>query len=185
MSGDRYKINDQGALYFLTFTVIDWVDIFTRKEHKIILIDSLNYCVENKGLTIYAWCLMSNHIHLIAQAGAGKNMSGIIRDFKKFTAKAIINEINNGNESRKSWILNRMEFRGKYLKRIEKYKFWEDGSHAVELDYNNPDMIDQKLEYIHNNPVSAMIVEMPEHYLFSSARDYCGIKGLVNISLLS
>jgi putative transposase len=64
MSADNYFITDQNAVYFLTFTTTDWVDIFTRKEYKIEIVNSLNYCIQNKGLTVFAWCLMSNHIHL-------------------------------------------------------------------------------------------------------------------------
>ena len=86
MSGDRYLISDQNAIYFLTFTVVGWVDVFTRKEYKIEIANSLNYCILNKGLTIYSWCLMSNHLHLVARAEEGFRISDIIRDYKKFTA---------------------------------------------------------------------------------------------------
>jgi putative transposase len=67
MSGDRYLISGQQAIYFATFTIVGWIDVFTRKEYKIEIVNSLNYCIENKGLKVYAWCLMSNHIHLIIQ----------------------------------------------------------------------------------------------------------------------
>lgn len=90
MSADNYYIEDQNAVYFITFTVSDWIDIFTRKEYRFVIVDSLNYCIENKGLIVYAWCLMSNHLHLVCQAKEGFGLSGIIRDFKKFTSKAII-----------------------------------------------------------------------------------------------
>ena len=133
-------------------------------------------------MTVNAWCLMSNHLHLIAYAREGFRISDIIRDYKKFTAKEIIKEMENGIESRKVWILDRMEFRGRYLKRISKYKFWKDDNHAVLLDTN--DMIDQRIDYIHNNPVKAQIVDNPEEYIYSSARDYAGIKGLVDVEIL-
>lgn len=68
MSADNYFITDQNGIYFLTFTVIDWVDVFTRKEYKFIITNSLNHCVENKGLEIFAWCLMSNHLHIVCRA---------------------------------------------------------------------------------------------------------------------
>ena len=87
MSGDRYKITNQNATYFLTLTVINWIDVFTRKEYKHTIVESLIYCQTNKGLKIYAWCIMSNHLHLIVQAKEGYNLSDILRDFKKFTAK--------------------------------------------------------------------------------------------------
>lgn len=71
MSGNRYKIADQNALYFVTFTVVNWIDVFTRRTYKIEVVNSLNYCIQQKGLKVYAWCLMSNHIHLIVSATEG------------------------------------------------------------------------------------------------------------------
>ena len=105
MSGDRYNIRDQNAKHFLTFTIIDWVDVFTRKEYKLEIVDSMNYCILNKGLIVYGWVIMSNHMHCILQAKEGYKLSDIIRDFKKFTAKRIINMIEQGRESRKVWLL--------------------------------------------------------------------------------
>lgn len=182
MSGDRYLISDQNAIYFLTFTIVGWIDVFTRKEYKLEIVDSLNFCVREKGLTIYAWCIMSNHLHLIVRAKDGYRMSDIIRDFKKFTAKRIIKKIESEPESRRVWMLNQFEYAGKNLQRIKKYKFWKDDNHAIELESH---MIDSRLDYIHENPVNAMIVEEPGHYVFSSAKDYCGSKGLVDLELIS
>lgn len=79
-----------GHLYFLTLTVVDWVDIFTRPVYKHIIVDSLKYCQAQKGLVVYAWCLMSNHLHLIATNQEGFHLSDILRDFKKFTSKQIL-----------------------------------------------------------------------------------------------
>lgn len=182
MSGDRYLISDQNAVYFLTFTVVGWVDVFTRKEHKLEIIDSLNYCIQYKGLTVYAWCVMSNHMHLTVRAKEGHRLSDIIRDFKKFAAKRIIDKIQNEPESRREWMLNMFEFAGKKLQRIQKYKFWKDDNHAIELDTR---MMEQRLDYIHFNPVRVMLVEEPEHYVFSSAKDYAGKKGFVEAEFLS
>ena len=182
MSGDRYHISDRNALYFLTFTVVGWIDVFTRKEYRLEIVDSLNYCIDSKGMSVYAWCIMSNHIHLIAQAKDGYRLSDIIRDFKKFTAKRIITRMESEPESRKEWILNQFAYAGMNLNRIKKYKFWKDDNHAIELESH---MIDARLTYVHENPVNAMIVEEPEHYIFSSARDYCGQKGMINIELIS
>jgi len=184
MSGDQYIISGQNGLYFLTFTVIDWVDVFTRKEYKLVLTESMNYCISEKGLIVYAWVIMSNHVHVLWQAREGFRLSDIVRDFKKFTAKKIIELIENEPESRKVWLLRKFEFAGSRLKRIKKYKFWKDDNHAILLEPDQVDIIDQKLNYIHNNPVRAMIVENQEDYIFSSAKDYCGEKGLVRIELL-
>ena len=169
---------------FLTFTVIDWVDVFSRKEYKIELTDSMNYCVNNKGLIVYGWVIMSNHMHVIWQAKEGYQLSAIIRDFKKFTAKRILQMINEEQESRRKWMLKKFEFAGKRLKRITNYKFWQDSNHAIMLEAFDTKMKDQKLEYIHNNPVKAMLVNNPEDYIFSSAIDYADGKGLVNVTLM-
>jgi putative transposase len=179
MSSENYTIEDQNAIYFLTFTITDWVDVFTRSCYRIILVDSLNYCVENKGLTIYAWCLMSNHLHVVANADENFRISDIIRDFKKFTAKKIVDTINSENESRKEWLLYRFSFAGKFDHRIKNYKVWQDTSHPILLDSNY--LIDQKINYIHQNPVRALIVENADEYLFSSACDYAGKVGMVKV----
>lgn len=179
MSADNYFITDQNAVYFVTFTITDWIDVFTRKDYKIEVVNSLNYCIEHKGLTVFAWCLMPNHIHLVCRAEEGFRLSGIIRDFKKFTAKAIIKIISEIPESRREWMLYRFEFAGKFDSRIKNYKFWQETNHAVML-YNN-EMISQRINYIHENPVRALIVAEPDEYLFSSARDYASEKGYVNV----
>ena len=175
--GIKNKISP-GYLYFLTLTVVDWVDIFTRPYYKHIIINSLKYCQQQKGLEIYAWVLMSNHLHLIA-AAKENNLSDILRDFKKFTSKAIVKAIQEGNESRQNWILNRFEFAGSNDKKIKNFKFWQDGNEAKEI--HSSEFFDQKLEYIHNNPVVAEIVSEPWHYTCSSALDYIGETGLLEI----
>ena len=181
MSADNYYISDQNAVYFLTFTVIDWIDIFTRKDYKEEVVNSLNYCIENKGLTVYAWCLMSNHLHLVCRAEEGFQLSAIIRDFKKFTSKSIVKLINEIPESRKEWLLYRFEWAGKFDNRIKKYKFWQETNHAILLE--NEHMIDQRINYTHDNPVRALIVSKSQDYLFSSACDYAGEKGFVKVQI--
>ncbi len=179
MSADNYFITDQNAVYFLTFTVTDWIDIFTRKEYRFEIVNSLNFCINNKGLTVFSWCLMSNHLHLVCQAEEGFKLSDIIRDFKKFTSKAILKLVQEIPESRRDWLLYRFEFAGKFDNRIKKFKFWQETNHAIILDNN--ELLDQKIKYIHENPVRALIVGTPHEYLFSSARDYSGEKGYVDV----
>ena len=96
--GQKNQIIAEG-IYFLTLTVEDWVDVFTRPAYRHILIDSLKYCQNEKGLIIYAWCLMSNHLHLIVASKEGHHLSEILRDFKKFTSKKIVQSISEINES--------------------------------------------------------------------------------------
>ncbi len=177
--GLKNRIYDE-YMYFLTMTVVNWIDIFTRPVYKHIIVDALNYSIKNKGLIVSGWCLMSNHIHLLAEADDGYHLSDIIRDFKKFTSKAIIKEIiDNPKESRKKWMLKEFENAGQKLKRKQNYKFWKDGNEAKEI--HSTHFLEQKLNYIHDNPVRAGIVENPEDYLYSSAKDYAGEKGLVDI----
>ncbi len=101
MTAENYFIKDQHSVYYLTFTIEDWIDVFTRKEYKVVIVDSLNYCIGKKGLEVFAWCLMSNHIHLVCRAIEGFRISDIIRDFKKYTTKAILDKIINEPESRR------------------------------------------------------------------------------------
>ena len=183
MSGDRYLILDQNAPYFVTFTVVDWVDVFTRLIYKQIITNNLTYCVEHKGLEIWAWCLMSNHLHAVLRAKEGNELSAIIRDYKKYTSKKIVEMIQTEPESRREWMLHRFEHAGNLDKRITNYKFWQESNHAIFLDPLRPEIKKQKIDYIHNNPVRAGIVEKPEDYLYSSARDYCGISGLIKATL--
>jgi REP element-mobilizing transposase RayT len=178
---DRYKIWEKEKAYFLTMTVEGWIDVFTRKNHKLTIINALRYCQKEKGLAIYGYCLMSNHLHLIARAEGNYTLSEILRDFKKFTSKAIVSEILEEPESRREWILEYFNGAGKRTNKKVTFKFWQDGNHA-EIIYSNK-FFDQKLNYIHNNPVKELIVEKPEEYLFSSALPE--IMQVLNLILIS
>jgi REP element-mobilizing transposase RayT len=157
-------------------TVKHWIDIFTRRDYKDIIVDSLNYCCKEKGLEIFAWVIMTNHLHLIIRAEEGYLLPNILRDFKKFTSKSILKSIiENPQESRKEWLL-----RGFTTK--TGYQFWQVGSHPIEL-WNNA-VIDEKLNYIHENPVRLGFVFRAEDYLYGSAVDYAGEKGLIDVFVL-
>ena len=168
-------------LYFTTTTVVDWIDIFTRPDYKHIIVDSLDYCQHNKGLDIYAWVLMTNHLHLIVGVRDEQlNISDILRDFKKYTSKKLFEAIStNIQESRHDWLLDRLRFVGKNATKNKDFKIWQDGNH-IELICSES-FFNQKLDYIHNNPVKQEIVEKAEDYLYSSARNYAGEKGLIDV----
>ncbi len=173
----------EGNIYYLTTTVVYWIDIFTRPVYRHIILDSLQHCQKEKGLILYAWCLMSNHLHWIAAADEGENLSNILRDFKKYTSKKIINEIiENPKESRKNWLLGMFKKAANDYKKSIEYKLWLDGNEAKEL--NTAKFTEQKLNYIHRNPVVAEIVAKEEDYLYSSASNYAGEKGLLDVVLL-
>jgi len=169
----KYKIRNQQGIYFVTFTIIRWIDVFIRRQYRDIMIDSLIFCQKNKGLMLYAYCIMSNHIHLIIGTSGKYKLEFIIRDIKKYTAFRIIKTIqNNPSESRREWLLKLFESAGSSNKHNTKFQFWQQHNHPIELSTN--EMIDQKLNYIHNNPVKAGIVTIPENYLYSSAINYAG-----------
>jgi len=156
-------------MYFVTMATVGWVDLFTRWELKHVIVDSLRYCQKEKGLVIHAWCLMPSHLHMIISTRKGR-LSDITRDFKKFTAKELIKTMELINESRKEWILELFSEVADHLKRVSNYKVWQDGNHP-ELLFSAK-FTQQKLDYIHNNPVTDEIVDEPEEYRYSSARDY-------------
>ncbi|HEY4650556.1 MAG TPA: transposase [Pontibacter sp.] len=156
--------------------------MFTRPIYKHIIVDALKFCQEKKGLQLYAWVLMSNHLHLIAAAEEGKSLSDILRDFKQLTSRKIVATIQKEPESRRQWLLHRFEFNAKMNPKVKHYKLWQEGNEAKELISNA--FIDQKLEYIHQNPVRAEWVDEPEHYRYSSAANYAGSKGLIAVELL-
>jgi len=182
MSSENYRVEKQNAVYFLTFTVTDWVDVFTRLNYRIIIAESLDYCRKNKGLKLYAWCLMTNHIHLVCSIEAPFRMTDFLRDYKKFTAKAVLDDIEHLTESRRDWMLYRFEFAGKFDNRIENYRFWQDKSHPIEL--TTTEMIQQRINYIHENPVRTGLVAKAEDYLYSSARNYAGMSYIIEIDLI-
>ena len=167
-------------LYFTTTTVIDWMDVFTRPLYKHIVIESLAYCQDNKGLDIYAWVLMTNHLHMIVGISGENTIGDILRDFKKFTSKSIVKAIkDNQQESRKDWMINHFWFRGANDKKITNYKFWQEDNYVEQL--NSYAFYKQKLDYIHLNPVRQEIVQEPSDYLYSSARNYAGLDGLLKV----
>jgi REP element-mobilizing transposase RayT len=172
------QIKEQNELHYLTFQVVEWVDIFTRQIYRDIVINSLRFCQKNKGLEIYAFVVMSNHIHLLVRSET-RDLSDIVREIKSFTANEILKVINEEPESRRDWMLNIFEFAAKRHKRCEKYKFWTHENHP-EIIYSNQ-FIDQKINYIHENPVRAGIVEYAENYLYSSARAYAGKECLLEV----
>lgn len=179
MSSDCYFIHDLYAVHFLTFTIVDWIDVFTRASYKMEIANALDYCRANKGLKLYACCLMSNHIHLVCQTEEPFLLTDFIRDFKKHTAKTIIRKIATEPESRRDWMLEHFRQADKYDKRISEYKFWQEGYHAILLDSN--ELIDQRINYVHMNPVRSLIVEKPEDYLYSSARNFASMDGAIEI----
>ena len=125
---------------------------------------------------------MTNHLHLICRAKEGYELSDILRDFKRHTAKYILLSIQEEPESRREWILNILEEAGEQNQKNKQYQVWRQDNHPIEL--NKPETVQQKLNYIHNNPIEEGFVQNPEDYLFSSARNYSGLEAVLEIDLI-
>ena len=174
-----YRIKDESALYFLTCATVEWMDVFTKRKYKEVFTESVNYCIENKGLVIRGWVLMTNHFHFIAHAEDGFELSGIIRDMKKHISKEVIKMLETEPDGRSKWLLEEMKKAGAANSKKQTYQLWRNDNHPIEL-YKAKTII-QKLNYIHFNPVEEGIVDYPEEYAYSSARDYKGSRGLIQV----
>ena len=180
---NKYKFLNPQGIYFVTFTVINWIDLFIRNEYRDIMLDSWRFCCKNKGMDLYAWVIMTNHIHMI-MGSQQNNPENIMRDMKRWTSIQLKEAIrNNPRESRKDWMLQLMEEAGKENSTHNEFQLWQPENHPIEL--YTPEVASQKLDYLHYNPVKAGFTDLPENYLFSSARDYyTNRKGLIEVKLL-
>ena len=180
----RYKILDQHGLNFLTLTVVEWIDLFTRRAFADIVLESLRFCQQNKGLEVFGFVIMPSHIHLIARAGSEDELSSILQSFKSFTASKIISYLQDTAqpESRREWLLNHFAFNARKNKTNSQHQVWQRDNHPIIL--YSPHVIRQKLLYIHQNPVEAGIVSLAEHYLLSSASNYVSSVGVLDVLLL-
>ena len=175
-----YKISEKEGAYFLTFQIVGWVDIFTRKVYRDIAIESLNFCQKSKGLEIFAYVIMSNHIHLFARSSKG-DLSGTIRDFKSFTTKKFLEIINSKIESRSDWMKMVFKYHAKF-KNKQTNQVWTHENHAEHIFSQK--FIEQKINYIHNNPVRSGIVVKAEDYFYSSARNYADTESVIDVIIV-
>jgi len=176
--GDKYGIRDNESIYFSTFTVVDWIDVFTRKDYRDLVLENLAYCRLNKGLKLHGYVIMSNHIHMVVSSKEGFELASTMRDLKTYLSKQIVKAIlNNPKESRQGWMIEKFKWHRSHHK--QQYQFWQMGNHSISL-YDNK-MIDTKLDYIHQNPVRAGLVDSPQDWNYSSSRNYILGKGIIEI----
>jgi REP element-mobilizing transposase RayT len=177
----KYKFDDIEGVYFITSTVVDWIDVFTRDIYRDILLDSFRFCQKNQGLQLHAWVLMPNHFHLICsfkKANAGM----VIKNIKSFTAMKIIDAIlNNKYESRREWMLDIFEKNAQKMKSNFRFQLWQHENHPILL--NNLEMYKQRMKYLHENPERSGFVRQAIDWKCSSAIDYYteNGKGLLDI----
>ena len=178
---EGYTIKEQEKAHFITATVVDWIDVFSRKSYRDYIIECFDYCIKNKGMILYGYVIMSNHIHMIIQSNDGK-LSDLLRDFKKFTAKTILEKIQSEPESRREWMLERFKLATKTHSRNKNYQFWQYGNHAEEIFTEQ--FLWSKLDYIHMNPVRAGIVIKMDDYVYSSASNYMNVTGIIQVEIV-
>jgi REP element-mobilizing transposase RayT len=171
--GFKYTITSSEK-YFLTLTVIDWIDVFTRREYNDFIIENLAFCQQHKNLNIYAYVIMTNHIHMVANVTDG-SLGEVLGRFKGHTSKKLFEIIaNNKLESRRDWMIKAFERAGKYNPLNENHQFWQNGNYPVLL--YSPAVIDQKIDYIHENPVRAGFVGAAHEFWYSSANPESPLK---------
>jgi putative transposase len=185
MQKDKKESPNQKTCSYLTFNTVDWVDIFIRPVYKEVIADALNHFINEKGLIVYAWCLMSNHIHLVADCKPNTTLALIERDFKKYTTTEILEAIDLEPDLRRGWMLQRFEHSSQTLKRIEKFQLWQNCSNPSFIDFKQVFKLQERILYVHENPVRDKIVARPEDYLYSSAADYAGKKGPVKATVIN
>lgn len=178
----KYKFADNEQVYFISFSVVYWIDLFTRSDYCSVLMDSLAYCEKNKGLRLYAYCIMPSHVHLII--GSDKEpLANIMRDFKSFTSGSLRKAIGEHiAESRKEWLLWMMKRAGEKSSHHNDFQLWQEGNHPIEL--RTPAIAEQKLNYLHNNPVEAGFVYKAEDWRYSSASNYLNLQSEREVILL-
>lgn len=180
-----HDLNNRQACYFISFDTVDWVDIFIRPVYKQVIVHTLNHFIESKGLKVHAWCLMSNHLQLIAQAQEGYVLDDIENDYRIFTTVKILEALDAEPAIRKEWMLERFEGFANKQGLLKKSLIWQNCNSPVYIDLRNLPATLDYFEFIHNRPVRDRYVDMAADYSYSSARDYVGIKGLVNIAKLA
>lgn len=175
----NYRFHNPNAPYFVSFAVVEWLDVFTRNEYKDILIESLSYCQKEKGMEIYAWVIMTNHVHLVFRSVKDIPPGQLLGSFKKYTSKAVVKAIDkNQRESRKKLLLEVFKRNGAKNSNVKQNQFWRQNNKPIELWSRK--VISQKIKYIHNNLVDQGLVFRPEDYQYSSAVDYSGEKGILD-----
>ena len=172
----RYKARSQGVkyIYFITSTTVEWLPVFFHQDHFEILVKSLEFCRKEKGMRLYAYVIMENHIHMIASS---PDLSRTMQAFKSFTSKKLIESI---SKKRINWLLNQLNYFKAKHKKESFYQLWQEGYHPEEI--LSQDILRQKIEYIHYNPVRRGYVSKPEYWRHSSAGQLlAGIKSAVEL----
>jgi len=173
MTRSRYRIFETEYAYFLTCTIVGWLPVFTRPEAVQIVFDCWDFLRRERGFRLYGYVVLENHLHLIASA---PDLANAVKSFKMFTAKALIELLERHGAEMLLRQLRALKLRHKAE---SEYQVWQEGSHPKQV--GNEEIMRQKLEYMHNNPVKRGYVDEAVHWRYSSARNYAGLPGLVDV----
>ncbi len=172
----RYRVIEEEGLYFITSTTVEWLPVFTSKPYFEILMESFSFCRKHKTMKLYAFFIIDNHFHCIL---SGPNLQASIADLKRFTAKGILEQLRVDG---KEWLLNQFAFFKKQHKNRSAHQVWQEGYHPEWV--TSEEMLREKVDYIHYNPVKRGMVTMPEHWLYSSAKSFLSDSSGIEIDKL-
>ena len=172
----RYKVYESEAAYFITSTIVEWVPIFTSAGYFDILLSSLRFSQQKKNLKIYAFVIMDNHFHAVVRH---PQLSRVMQSIKSYTAAELVMQLKS---DKKIWALNVFQNYKLYYKKESRYQIWQEGFHPQMI--TDADMLTQKIEYIHWNPVKKGIVDDAEHWRYSSARRFAGKECVLHVDSL-
>ncbi|MGE5479978.1 MAG: REP-associated tyrosine transposase [Chloroflexota bacterium] len=175
MGRSRYKIFNNDFPYFLTITTVEWMPLFANKNLTQIVIDSLNFLVQNNRIELYGYVILENHLHLIA---ISENLTKEIANFKSYSARKIIEFL---SELHYNELLKKLKFYKLSTRSDRLYQVWQEGNHPEQI--LSLEMMREKLDYIHNNPLRRGYVDDPLHWVYSSARNYNGCQGIIDINM--
>jgi len=173
MTRSRYRIFETEYPYFMTCTIVGWLPVFTRPEAVEVVFDSWRYLRHERGFKLFGYVILDNHLHLIASAD---ELSAVMQSFKGFTARRLIDLL----KFRSAQVLLRQLHAHKLRHKTEsQYQVWQEGNQPKQI--RDDAMMWQKLEYVHDNPVKRGYVDDPLHWRYSSARNYAGQAGLIEV----
>lgn len=160
---DRYRFIDGIGVYFVTFTVVDWLPVFIEEEPVNIFFQSMRFCIEKKNLRTYAYVVMPNHVHAVL-FDSSLNETALhttLSDLRKFTGRQLADYIHRRYSQPISRILQKQDLVDRSR------RFWSSGWHAQGLFSEG--VLQQKVDYIHLNPCRKGFVNEPQHWKWSSA----------------
>jgi REP element-mobilizing transposase RayT len=174
MTRTRYRIYETEYPYFITSTVNSWLPVFTRQEAADVVFDSWRYLQREREFRIFGYVILENHLHMIVSA---PELPAVMHSFKSWTARKIIDLL---EECGSKTLLRQLRATKLNHKKQSEYQVWQEGGKPKQIQ--NDEMMWQKIEYIHNNPLDRGFVDDPLHWRWSSARNYAGQRGLIDVT---